>query len=608
MRIYALALAAFLFVACGGDDGPTGPGPGNPNDPPDPPDPPDGETIRWNGAISGDWEEPTNWDRGRVPAPGDEVIIDSPGAYAIVMTEPVEVGSLTFGGATGSHALNTGGHTLDVIDASIGSNALLLVGHSTDQKNHSAFHFAGDVAIQGQLQWTGGNMEGEGTILVASGGTLSANSPGTDLRFKGRLEIEGRFNIVGTTRVILESSYVDNKVGGIIDFKGDGTLQQFLEAQIHSVGSIRKTAGTFTAFVAALPVQMTVGGTVRVDTGILRFSSDALWTANVTVATDATLRLEAGTYRSGFSSTGRVEMRGDHQFGENAGEVFSIPTLHIYNPSTLTGPADLSITQELGYFGGTIDGVPTVTIEAGAEARVASASVKTLRSSTWINRGTTTFDGYHGIVFGEGASAVNETGATWDLPDGGRLEVEAGTSPTFLNRGEFIVAGGPATRLEFDFTNQGVLELRGGQMKPFAAFVHGENSLILGGGTAALFNTNVVIDVSSATSNLFAGTISPGIGSDPARIDIKGDAVLTDTSLIQLDIPGPASNVYTERVGFTHEVVLNGRVEVNLLHSPAAGDQFLIFNWFGYSGSFDQIVAPGFTMEVGDAGMLLEWQ
>ena len=54
------------------------------------------DTISWNGGT-GNWNDPTKWDKGKVPAAGDDAFITAAGSYTVTFNAAAEVASLTLG-------------------------------------------------------------------------------------------------------------------------------------------------------------------------------------------------------------------------------------------------------------------------------------------------------------------------------------------------------------------------------------------------------------------------------------------------------------------------------------------------------------------------------
>jgi RHS repeat-associated protein/uncharacterized repeat protein (TIGR01451 family) len=141
-------------------------------------------TVTWINAAGGDWDNPSNWDLGRVPGPGDDVVINIPGitithvsaradaihsltSQAFIM---LSAGSLTIGGPSVLNATFTiSGGTLFLINATLDGTGTLVNQGTVVAEGSSAIDVPLTTAVNSTLSVVGTN---SGTTLtVASGFT-----------------------------------------------------------------------------------------------------------------------------------------------------------------------------------------------------------------------------------------------------------------------------------------------------------------------------------------------------------------------------------------------------------------------------------------------------
>src|SRR5687767_14792454 len=48
-------------------------------------------TVSWSSSAGGEWHIGANWSGGQMPTPADDVCIDLPGDYWVILTGPAEI-------------------------------------------------------------------------------------------------------------------------------------------------------------------------------------------------------------------------------------------------------------------------------------------------------------------------------------------------------------------------------------------------------------------------------------------------------------------------------------------------------------------------------------
>jgi hypothetical protein len=158
--------------------------------------------IHWASPVNGDFSTAADWSGGVVPGPGDDAFIDPSGTYAVTISTPESVQSLTVNDA-GATAVDNGALT-------VGKTLMLTAG--TLQLN------PGGSIVGGTLSATGGAFvwKGEYTGSAFIGGTLSGvtydgvlnlSAPGSDLEISDGLTLTG----------------ADGTGPGVIDLTGDSS-------------------------------------------------------------------------------------------------------------------------------------------------------------------------------------------------------------------------------------------------------------------------------------------------------------------------------------------------------------------------------------------------
>ncbi len=134
--------------------------------------------VEWIGG-SGDWNVVTNWSSGRVPGPGDNVIIDVPGEIAVTHSS----GNHLIRSLHSEESLIVSGGSLAVSDsAEINNSFSVLRGAQLSVNDSFVFDDSHPILVEnGALLFLTGNLEATGTAsdLFALSGTVAFNGNGT---------------------------------------------------------------------------------------------------------------------------------------------------------------------------------------------------------------------------------------------------------------------------------------------------------------------------------------------------------------------------------------------------------------------------------------------
>jgi hypothetical protein len=220
-------------------------------------------TKTWDGgAGTTKWNDSANWNPNGVPTSSDFVCVTGAGSILLQGTASTIQG-------------------IDDPDTTVTANAGLTLtdtsGNGSKPSSLSGGTFAGTgtitVSNATTLNWTNGSLTGTGNLLVASGGTLGADTTLNYLFLYGgrTLTNNGTVTVSGTNYLY----YNDCSVAGA--FNNAGTLTFSSDAfvydpcggtffPLHNTGTVQKTGGTGTSYIY---VTMDNPGTISVQTGTL---------------------------------------------------------------------------------------------------------------------------------------------------------------------------------------------------------------------------------------------------------------------------------------------------------------------------------------------------
>ena len=201
-----------------------------------------------------------------------------------------------------------------------------------------------------------------------------------------------------------------------------------------------------------------------------------------------------------------------------------------------------------------------------------------------------------------GGGAHNSNGALRILNDGfvtlsagqvftasstnGTIANQSNIQGTFVNNGTFVRNGSGAfslTGAEFDFINNGVIDMQAGTLGLSWLELHNEATGIIKGVTAI---TGV-----SATTFLNGGTIAPG--ASPGCLPITGNIT---NSTLNIELGGTTVCTQYDQLQVTGTFTAAGTLNVSLYNGfmPTIGDEYIITTTTGaLSGTFSTLNLPG---------------
>ncbi|HWY78290.1 MAG TPA: hypothetical protein VN281_21925 [Verrucomicrobiae bacterium] len=361
-------------------------------------------TRTWNGSISSDWFNPTNWIPAGVPATNDIVNVTN---GTVNLTAPV--------------------------------------------------------TIAGQLNWSAGTFTGN-PMTIASNGVMNANCTAT-LFLENALTNAGTItlsNNSGTLWVINNNGVpyaglIENLPGALFDIQNDQTMlnDAGATAYFHNAGTLRKSGTTGATYIS---IPLINSGSVTGLQGTLTFNGGGTLAGTYTAAGGAAIYFSGGYFTNSSSvainGPGTVQLVGNGNLTLLAD---AIANLALAGGTVYLGPAFQGGTiTNLTISGATLAGTNTVSgtlnysngVVAGGPLTVAGHGVLNINGSSGLslespltNSGTVTWSGsgsvdvlnnnglpYAGLI-------ENLGGAVFDIQCDQILENNAGTTAYFHNAG-----------------------------------------------------------------------------------------------------------------------------------------------------------------------------
>jgi hypothetical protein len=478
-------------------------------------------TVTWAGSASGAWETASNWNPQTVPGPGNDVVINTPGA-TITLSSSVTANSLTLQSGT---LMVNGGLTLT----------------SASSQSGGTLSGSGTVTIPAgaTYTWTTGTMSG-GTTAIASGGTLvispsccTSNLVVLDQRtLSNSGTVSWPSNSVGFTAQ--NGATINNQPGGVFDIQSnEPLLANGASPVFNNAGTLQKSAGGGTS---TLNVNLINTGTVRVSSGVLALPTSSTNSGQLTVGGSGVLDMTAGTHTWNAGTT----------FGSGTGTVR-------LSGGTLNVTSNVTLPMNTVQTGGTLGGSGTVTIPAGATytwtvgtmssgtTTIASGGTLVISPScctsnlvvldqrTLNNSGTVSWPTNSvGFTAQNGAIINNQQGGVFDIQSNEPL-LAIGTPPVFNNAGTLQKSAGSGTStLNVNLINSGTVSVSSGVVAlPTGSTNSGQ--LVAGG--------SGVLDMTAGTHTWTAGTTF-GNGTGTVRLsggtlNVTADVTLP-TNMVQM--------------------------------------------------------------------------
>lgn len=354
----------------------------------------------------------------------------------------------------------------------------------------------GTVTVTGTGNWTGGAIDGSGTLAVLAGGTLNLSGANDKILSGGHI-----LNNAGTINWSGSGFF---QINGDVALNNSGTFNinggQFLTGAgvVTNTGTMNVDAGNGTAHFAN-GADLNNSATVNVKSGTLELEDAGAESGTLNVSASAAIDFDGGTVQfTGtplFPGTGLIEVNaGTLTFNTNA----SIKNLTL-NVGSVNGTGTVTITGVFNWTGGSLDGSGALTAAAGGTMNISGFETKSLSNGHTLNTaGTTAWTGSGALQMSNDANIVN-TG-TFTI----QSEVLSGAG-TFRNRGTLVVQAGTGTASVINgalFNNPGTTNVQNGIFQVDNGGVMSGSVII---GTTAIFNVNGGTNTISGTTTSITG-------------------------------------------------------------------------------------------------------
>ena len=603
--------------------------------------------LIWIGGT-GNWNAAANWSPSQIPGAGDNAFITNNGSYTVTVPagSTATAGTLAVGGANGTQTLSIDRATLTLSGASVvnrnGQLALTV--------SQSVVTGAGNLTVNGTLDWANGTMSGAGTTTIASGGVLTIGAGG--VTFGRTLNQGGVGTWAGGNLTMSAGVAFNNLAGGTFEITADGRLSGGATTPINNSGLFRQTAGTVSTVINA---PFNNGAALQVLAATLSLGLGGTHSGTMTIAPGATLNLSGGSHVLGASSLvtgtgiltvtgGATTLAASGTFDVGSTLSVTAGTVTLTAACVVTG-ATLNIAGALNYdssstvaslnvTAGTLGGAGPInvtgplTLSGGLVTNalvVANGGLTingntTLNGSKLINPGLAIWSA--GNITGSNNAVIsNLFGATFDNTFDGRADTGTGATPLFVNAGSFRKTGASAlqgtTTIDFQFINTGTVEVQTNTLR-YASNQQTAGITILNGGDLAvqaqplqilggsLVGTGLV--TLANTQNLInSAEVSPGLPL--GELDISGDYQQTSSGALNIELGGYLAGTNFDLVTVTAGgaggvATLSGALNVTLSNgfSPTNSALFTFLTAVSRVGSFATFNYPS-----NDIGMQLSY-
>jgi hypothetical protein len=450
------------------------------------------EVITWVNPAGGAWSDPANWDLGRVPRHGDDVVIpDLPGAAVITHA----AGTDFLHRLRSAETLElTGGTVQLVADSSLAG--LKLAG--------GTFHVGAALELAGTFTWSRGTLTGAGVTTIAATGRVDIGGPDDKVLDRHLIGQFGAATLDGTGSLILRNAARwDVAPGGTFEVRGGRVPADFMGSTVVNGGRFLKTGGADVTFAPAgfhnwgevvveggtltLPAG-TSPGTFRVATGaVLELAGGLNLPAAGVIESNGTVRFNGGTHTLAgrYDAAATVLQAGTVAFNQTGGVHF--PTLTVAG-GELRGTAGRTVTGTFSWTGGQLSGSGALHLPAGTQVEI-SGSDKSLAGTVHAAANVA----LSGMVRLDGAT-WNQWSGTFEIRGGGFAN-DWGAPSAFNNEATFVKSGPawagiriPQNQFRFLWFNnrgtvrvqEGILELGNGGASTGVFEVAAEATLQLG--------------------------------------------------------------------------------------------------------------------------------
>ncbi|MCB0270425.1 MAG: hypothetical protein KDH95_19870 [Calditrichaeota bacterium] len=525
----------------------------------------------WN-VSSGDWGTSGNWSPNGIPGSSDQVTISS---GTVTVSSNRSVGTLIITGGT----------------LSLSSSRVLTVNNSAS--------------------WSGGTITGSSSSKISFGASCSMTIFGAGEKSMNYLTFENYGDIVwqdaGEIKVNYEAHFI-NRSGANFNIENKTRLD-FVAAtnggRLTNYGTITKTGNTGGSYdESQLDPTLLNYGTISAEVGIIQFEHGDTGTG-----LEGTFYTESGAVISfadrpfifdgaNFTGNGTVQMIQSNTrpvlTSTGSGMTFSSGTTFLID-------VEGSSASE-GYVGGDGPIIINGTFEWRAGRIYGSGSLVvngtflyTATTNNLMSQRTLTVNGdsyWTGLSskrldFDNGASIINGVGATFHQQSNSTWEVISAGSGSLINNGTFTKdAGGGTVTLRVDVTNNGTINVQGGETVYFdEAFVNATTGSLTGSG---------LIDTHKASTVTLNGGYNPGGSSAAGNLSISGNQTLSSSSVCTFEIGGSTQGSQYDHINSSSTFAVDGTLNISIINGfqPQENDEFTIINCSSRSGTFSTVNIP----------------
>lgn len=551
-------------------------------------------TVHWNVDADGFWDAPGNWDTGKVPSAGDDVVIDRPGGnFTVTVRDHQTINTL---------------QNQESLDIEVGGGLRIQSAGQLDASvilNGDYLEVDSATNLTGSLTWKAGTVVTGGQGLT-NAGVIALNNV-SDVNLSGVLFNNATLSESGTGNLGINNT-ITNNATGLIDFQSDAGI--IGSGVITNSGTIRKSAGAGLSRIGpadnANVYFNQLGGTLDAQSGVLRLDqtrtsileTGGTWNAETGALIDFVGNGQSGTYFAGTftgSGAGTVQLSSGFFGIDSGGATFNFPAgllqwtggSFFSNPltnagsMTLAGAGDKAASNTINNTGtvivtgtgnlvvsGTLNnnagGVVDFRSDGGAAGNGVINNSGTIRKSAgvgvsrigpspnvdlYLNQLGGILDAQSGtLLLDQLRTSLLETGGTWNAAAGAMLEFNGATFYTYfagvftgsgpgtvqLNSGLFAIDSGGAT---FNFP-AGLLHWVGGTI--FGNPLTNSGSITVSGSAdktiGGTFNNGGTIVETDAGNLVVSGTLNnnaAGLIDFQSDAGIAGNGIINHTGMIR---------------------------------------------------------------------------
>lgn len=480
-----------------------------------------------------------------------------------------------------------------------------IAGHlqlSADLSGPGALFIHGTNSLGSLLDWNAGTVSAR--VSISPGALALIRSPAAKLS-GGKIQNSGLMQLRSAELQFSGNAVLENQSSGTIEVVDTSALvggPPPAGGVVTNAGVLRKSGPGSLQFGTASDAAPLVYNTGLIDLAQGEISiGPGLSTGEFRAAVNSPISFWSGSHvlnaGARFTGPGAVRISGTLS---PAALVFqaqvSIPALELGDNGTLTGPGRATVTQNMTWTGGKLDGTGDLDIAPSAQLTIGGPSPKFWAKRTLSNFGQIRWNSGGDLAVVDGAQLSNQAGASCELLGANRVISSEGSLPLMLaNSGTLVKSGdGTVSDLALNLENSGRTEVNSGTLKVAGAWTQyaGETSVAASGlaaGSRIRILGGIISGMGQVNADLEnAAIVSPGIGGVGALslIDGQGFEQLPGGTLV-LEIAGTSSGQF-DHLSVSGDAQLQGAVQVRLLNgfTPALGDSFTFLNAQTLTGSF----------------------